>query len=251
MSANIQHRFLGVSVLKDGSARWQVYSPVEDDESGTENLGELPVCQALGITSLPFGRTEEGAAEGIVVENIGGRLGFVVGARDTRSAKVVGKLDPGDSVLHTTGPEEIAQVRVQQGKRSASVIVKDADGKHMMLLLDGKNKKAQVLARGAAIEIDENGDISLLGKGGGGIMIQGGKVVINGELKIPGMPPGMQIVCAPIAGPQVLIPVTSVPPAPSAGTLVPGTWSPLMNVSGFTAFALVLAAALRAWAWFA
>jgi hypothetical protein len=229
MSANIQHRFLGVSVLKDGSARWQVYSPVEDDEADTENLGELPVCQALGVSSLPFGRTEDGAAECIVVENVGGRLGFVIGARDTRSAKIVGKLDPGDAVLHTTGPDEIAQVRVQQGKRSASVIVKGADGKHLIFLLDGKNKKAQLLANGAAIEIDENGDISLLGKGGGGILIQGGDVCINGNLKLPGMPPGMFIMCTPMTGPLTIPAVIATPL-----TLTPGTWMPLMNVTGFT-----------------
>lgn len=220
---------LGASKLDKGNACWQAQVPVGDETNDTLSFGECSVFQALGITSLPFPANGNGHAEGIAVRGVAGQRAVIVGARDTRSGKVVGKMDPGDTVVHSTDPDETAQVRVQGKKKSASVIVKDADGKHMMVLLDGKNKTAKVLARGACIEIDEGGDISILGKGGGGILIQGNKVAINGELKIPGLPSGMVLMACPLTGP-VTIPAVLATPL----TLTPGTWMPVLGVSGYT-----------------
>lgn len=225
---------VGASTLKNGNARYQCSLPIGDENDDVEPLGELPVASCLGVTSLPFPKDANGHAEAIVARGMAGRKAFVIGARDTRSGKVVGKMDPGDTVVHSTDPDETAQVRLQGKKKSASLIVKGKDGKHLIVVLDGENGKLQIMAKGAAIEIDESGDISLLGKGGGGILIQGNNVCINGVLKLPGMPPGMQIMCAPMTGPVVTIPVTSVAPAPSAGILQTGTWMPCLNVAGYT-----------------
>ena len=234
MAAMLRHAFLGAGVLKDGTVRIQAFVPVGDETEDTEDLAELTLCQALGISSLPHGQTSDGAAEAVVVEGLGGRLGLILGALDTRSSAVVGTMEPGDTVMHSTGPDQVAQVRCQEKKRSASVIVKGSDGKHMLVILDGKNNKIQILGRGAAIEIDEGGDISLNGKGGASILIQGDSIALNGKLKLPGMPPGMMLLAAPIAGPAVLIPVTGAAGAPSAGTLLPGTFAPVQNVGGYT-----------------
>jgi len=218
---------LGASSLKDGAARWQCSTPANDND-GLESYGEIPVYQGLGLTSLPVAKDDKGCAEGVYAKGIGSKKGILIGGRDTRS-KVVGKMDPGDTVAHSTDAEETAQVRLQGKKKSASIVVKGADGKHLMVLVDGKNGKIQVMAKGACIEIDDNGDISLLGKGGAGILIQGGDVCINGNLKLPGMPPGMFIMCAPMTGP-ITIPAVIATPL----TLTPGTWMPCMSVGGYT-----------------
>ncbi|HEU4544350.1 MAG TPA: hypothetical protein VFR23_24680 [Jiangellaceae bacterium] len=233
MGANLRHAFLGASVLKDGTPRIQAFVPVGNETDDIEDLGELTYAGALGHAALPYGANGDGAAEGVVVEGIGGRLGFVIGGLDTRSSAIVGTMKPGDSVMYSTGPDQVAQVRCQEDKRSASVIVKGKDGKHMLVLLDGKNNKLQIFARGAAIEIDEGGDISLNGKGGASILLQGNKIALNGELKIPGMPPGMFLCAAPITG---VVGVT-------------GTTTPVLGVSGYTFRGLTayVAGLLGAW----
>jgi hypothetical protein len=215
---------LGASSIKDGNVRYQCSVSVGNDNDDTDSYGECPVMQALGHTALPWPADGKGSAEGVAIAGLGSRKAIVIGAWDTRSAKVVGKMDPGDTVLHSTDPDQTAQVRVQGKKKSASIVVKGADGKHMMVLLDGKNGKLQVMAKGACIEIDDSGDISLLGKGGGGILIQGNEVSINGILKLPGIPPLHQIVTLEVAGMGTL-----------TGLLLgTGTAMPAMNVGGYT-----------------
>jgi hypothetical protein len=218
---------VGASSLKDGNPRYQCSLPVGDDNADVAPFGEIPVATCLGVTSLPYPKDANGHAEAVVARGLGSRKGFVIGARDTRAGKIVGKMDPGDSVLHSTDPDQTAQVRVQGKKKSASVIVKGSNGKHMMVLLDGKNNKAQVLANGATIEIDDGGDISLLGKGGGGILIQGNTVSINGVLKLPGLPPQHFLVATPMAQFVGLTAAVAL-----GGT--PGPVSPVMNVGGYT-----------------
>jgi hypothetical protein len=234
MSRTPELVMLGASSLKDGNARWQCTLAVANDNDDADSFGELPVYQALGITSLPYPKDDKGFAEAIVLPGVGGKKGVVVGGRDTRAAKIVGKMDPGDSVLHSTDPDQRAQVRVQGKKQMASLVVKGEDGKHLMVMLNGKDGKLQILAKGACIEIDDSGDISLLGKGGGGILIQGGDVCINGVLKLPGMPPGMFLMACPLTGPVVNIPTTSPPATPSVGILTAGTFMNVMGVGGYT-----------------
>jgi hypothetical protein len=218
---------LGASSIKDGNVRYQCSTSVGNDNDDTDSYGECPVMQALGHAAMPWPADANGSAEGVAIAGLGSRKAIVIGARDTRSAKVVGKMEPGDTVLHSTDPDQTAQVRVQGKKKSASVVVKGKGGKHLMVLVDGENEKIQIMAKGAMIEIDDAGDISLLNKGGAGLLLQGGEVVVNGILKLPGMPPGHMI---------VTVPITQFPALVAAFTLVamPGPAAPLMNVAGFT-----------------
>lgn len=215
---------IGASSLKAGNARYQCSLPIGNENDDVEPLGELPVASCLGVTSLPYPKDANGYAEAIVARGMAGRKAFVIGARDTRSGKVVGKMDPGDTVIHSTDPDETAQVRVQGKKKSASIVVKGKSKKHLMVLVDGENEKIQIMAKGACIEIDDSGDISLLGKGGAGILIQGGEVSINGILKLPGIPPLHQIVTLEVAAMAAL----------TALLLGAGTALPAMNVGGYT-----------------
>lgn len=214
--------FIGVSVQKDGGVNaWQAYRPLTDDVNDIEPWGEIDVMQCLGLTSQAFPKDDSGYVEGVLIGGIGGRNGIIVGARETRTASIAGRLSPGDTCVHTTGPGNVAQLHLKQEKKAAALVVTDRDGKNQVFILDGQNKKVQLFANGAAIEIDDSGDISLLGKGGAGLLIQGGDVVINGNLKLPGMPPGMYLMAGPMTGTPTTL-----------GTPIP--LFPVMNVTGYT-----------------
>jgi hypothetical protein len=189
---------MGASSMKEGNPRWQCLVPIGNDVDDVLSFGEVAVYQALGVTSLPYPKDKDGFAEAIVAPNVGNRKAVVIGARDTRNAKVVGKMDPGDSVLHSTGPNQAAQFRAQEKKRMASVVVQDKKGKHQVIILDGENLKFQIFANGAAFQIDEDGDMSMATKGGAALLLQGNEIVLNGVVRLPGLPPGHQLVSAPL-----------------------------------------------------
>jgi hypothetical protein len=212
--------FVGAAVQKAGVALWQVYRALTDDVNDVEPFGEADVLQCLGVTSQAFPKTDEGYVECVGITGIGGRNLCIVGARDTRTASIAGRLSPGDTCVHTTGPGNVAQLHLKQEKKAAALVVTDVNGKNQVLLLDGKNRKFQLFVNGAAIEINPDGDISLLGKSGGGILIQGNEVAINGVLKLPGMPPGMVLMAGPPSG--------------SPGAAASAPLFPVMNVGGYT-----------------
>jgi hypothetical protein len=207
---------LGASSLKEGTTRWQAFVPIVDEVGDMQSWGECPVMQALGITSQPYPRDKNGFAEGIVADGIGGFVGIVIGARDTRNAKVVGKMDPGDTVMHSTGPNQAAQFRAQEKKRMASVVVQDKNGKHQVIILDGENLKFQIFANGAAFQIDEAGDVAIANKGGASLLMQGNEIVPNGVVRLPGLPPGTFLLAATPAAIAALLALI-----PGVATLAP------------------------------
>lgn len=181
------------SISKAGVITWQASVPVGNDNDDVEPLGEPDVIQSLGVDSVPYPKTDEGRAEGLVLRDVAGKDSVCVGGRDTRNNAFIGKMKPGDTTLHATGPGATAQCFVKNEKKQAGFAVDDADKKSMMFLLDGKNKKMQLTARKAMLEFAPNGDISLVNAQGAGILIQGGKIVILGDLSLPGMTPGMTL----------------------------------------------------------
>ena len=65
---------------------------------------------ALGLTAKPYPATAEGYVEAVLEDEVDGLDGLVIGARDLRTAKIVGNLKDGDTCLHSTGPQQAAQV---------------------------------------------------------------------------------------------------------------------------------------------
>lgn len=191
---------LGASSLDPETAaeRWQSTVPITDSEQDVEHFGELEVFQSLGISSLPFPRNDDGKAEAIVYRDIPGRSAVATGARDTRS-KIAAGLKPGDTCLHSTGPEEAAQVRCIEAKRMVANVTKDSDDETMAVILDGKGDKFQVLARGSLIQIEENGDITLT-NGKASVLLQGQDIYLNGSVHLAGIPPGMVLMAGPPSG---------------------------------------------------
>jgi hypothetical protein len=191
---------LGAAKLVDGIATWQASVPVGDDTEDVETFGEIDVIQSLGITSTPYPKDESGYSECVVARDLPGRVGVCIGARDTRNAGFLGKQSPGDSTLHATGPGAVAQCFVKNEKRQAGLATENSKAETMVFVLDGKNDKGQWACNGALIEIDPDGDISLVTAGGAAILLQGGDIFFRGNVHLPGINPGMALMQGPQTG---------------------------------------------------
>lgn len=152
-----------------------------DEDGTTPDYGEVPFMCALGLTAVPFGATPEGTAQAVVVD-MAGFSGIAIAGRDTRTAKIVGKAQPGDTILHSTGPAQAAQLQLKEIKRLAALLTKTSGGKTLMIVLDGVKEQIQITHAGAMIEMRKNGDMSILNGDGAGFQIQGGNVHVIGNL---------------------------------------------------------------------
>lgn len=177
-------------------------SVISEDDANVEDYGQAPIMCALGVTAAPYQATPEGAVEMVVETGISGIDGVIIAARDTRNAAIVGALKPGDTVVHTTGPKQSAQLQLKEEKQIAALLTKDGGKKTMAVILDGTNNKLQITARGALFEIDDSGDVSITGKGGAGIMFKGDKVHFGGTVNLgAGNPPGFTLMASPVPSP--------------------------------------------------
>jgi len=181
-----------------------------DDPNDAPSFDDTPVMCQLGVTALPYPADSGGNAEGLVCKGIAGYDGIVVGARDTRSNSVVGKMKAGDTVVHSTGPEQAAQLQLKEEKRQCALVTKGSNKKTVGVFLDGKDDKVTVTGFGMVIEISDEYGISLVGKDGtAGISIHDGRVTIFGEVVLGGKTPFM-----PVAGQAIgLNGATSTPMA--------------------------------------
>jgi hypothetical protein len=189
-------------VTKDGVPLVQAVVPVGNDNDDVESFGECEIMQCLGVTSLPSPKTKAGYAEGLAMEGVSGRDAVIVGARDVRTAKIVGKMKAGDTVVHSTGPNMCSQLQLKEEKRQAVLATKNTEGFDLMVLLDGKKDECQLIAGGNVIKMSKDG-ISLIDSSGkGGIQIQDGVVRIIGELVLPGLSPnpGFKLMMGPPTG---------------------------------------------------
>jgi hypothetical protein len=186
---------VGGATLVEGNPVWDANNPVGDETSDIEPIGQLDAFQALGFASVPVA-----GAEAVIIRECGGRDGVCVGGRDVRNADIVGKLGPGDCAMFATGPGAVAQVQCKAKKRQVVLATEDSKGRTMVALLDGKNDKFQIAALGAIIQVDEKGDIAITNAQGTGILIQGGKIHLLGEIALPGMRPGFALMQGPPTG---------------------------------------------------
>jgi hypothetical protein len=123
-------------------------------------------------------------------------------------------MEPGDTVLHSTGPNQAAQLQLKERKRQAALVTKTKSGKTMAQILDGDLEKAQLIhPTGAIFEMDEKGDISLLNASGCGFLIQGEHIHAVGTMVAGNGPPGFAFALIPTQ-PLVL-------PTPAVGAPLP------------------------------
>lgn len=202
---------LGASKLngKTKSPQWQAVNDISEEDGDSEDFGDIDVLQGLGLTSMPWPAEGDSYAEGALIRNCGNRNGICIGARDTRSAVALGNVRPGDTVLHSTGPNQAAQVQCKEDKRQVVLFTKDSAGKGMVIVLDGKNDQIQIQGFGMIFEMSKENGIKIDTGKGASIMMDGEDVWINGNVHFKGIPPGMTL-CAS-AVPVVGVTGTTVP----------------------------------------
>lgn len=152
------------------------------------DYGQAPFMCALGLTAMPYPATDEGSAEAIIARDIPGLDGVVVGARDVRTAGIVGKLAPGDTVVHSTGPQQAAMTLYKEKKRQVVHRTIDKLGKDMVSMLDGVNEKATIAAFGYIVEISRENGITI-GDSGAMLQIKDGMGCLTGTWLLGGRSP--------------------------------------------------------------
>lgn len=177
--------------------------PITGDDD-VEDFGDAPLMQCLGVSSAPYGKTDEGYCEGVIATGVGSRDAVCLGARDTRTAKIIGKLAPGDTVVHTTGPNQAAQLQLKEAKKQALLVTKTTDGKTAVCGLDGSNDKFSVALLGYMVEVSAaNGICFVDNTGKAGIQIKDGIVSVFGMVVLGGRSP----VAPMLGGPNPASPV--------------------------------------------
>lgn len=173
---------LGAARL-DGTTKVPLTQAVREAAEAEDNqaFGDLPTYSALGVTALPYPATPGGHCEALVVKGVGGLPGMIVGMRDLRCASIYGEAVGGDTIIHSTGPNQAAELLLKEVRKTAALRTKDSANKDMILGLDGTDDKVTISAfkclfemtRGrirvgvqgpatnASIEITEDGAINL------------------------------------------------------------------------------------------
>lgn len=179
-----------------GAPGAEAFDPVGESDEDAETYGKAPLMQALGVASLPAEPDSAGQCEGILIENVAGLPGVIVSAWDTRTFSIFGNLEPGDTVLHSTGPAKSAQVLCKEKKKQVVLTTLGPDGKQITVMTDGKNGQAQMQAFGFTLTINKDG---IIAEGGGArLMVKGDQVIIQGGVVIGGAAPmaGMSMAVA-------------------------------------------------------
>jgi hypothetical protein len=139
-----------------------------------EPIGSAPLMQALGVSSLPVGPSDDGHADGIIMSPCGSYNAAIVGASDTRCADVYGELLPGDTCLHSTGPDSANRSRVFCKDGVLALLV----GNDATMVFDRPNKTVSVVAFGHAVEVSDANGIYLAESGGSSLRLSGGEAVL-------------------------------------------------------------------------
>jgi hypothetical protein len=188
---------LGAASIENGVLSARCKGGAVDEDGTAPDYGAIPMMCALGVTAVPYPPTKEGAAEGKISHDVPGLNGVIDAARDTRTAAAIGNPKPGTSILHSTGPQQAAQVQCIEDTRMVALLTKGDDGKTMMLLLDGSKSEFQLTLNGFILKVEKNGDFSMLNASGAGIIAQGSNVGFGGTLNVGagGAPPGSTLLC--------------------------------------------------------
>jgi hypothetical protein len=198
---------------------YRAVNPLTADPDDVEEFGDCDVFMGLGVTSRVWPRTDEGAAEGVLLRDCGNTDGVIIGARDDRCAFVYGALSVGDTAIHSVEPDAAAQVQCK-ANRQVMMVTKDSGGDNIMANVDGKNDKIQIAGWGGLVELSKDGGLTLVAPGGGAsIMLKDDTVMIVAQnVMLGGAVPVANI-------------ASWVPPTPGAPS-IPGTtvFKPAPNV---------------------
>ncbi len=176
---------------------------------GVRNMGdEVPVVGSLGVTSAPHNET---AARGVLLRNVSGAVGVVVGAFANALGDIVGNLVPGDTCVHGTGPNHGTRLFLKE-QVVELVITGEGNNPDVLVQIDRSDNKAQIAIAGHVAELSEDNGLRIDAEGGQAsiimkkdeIWLKCGKLKLGDKAAVP--------VAAGTAGPA---------PAPVNSVLVP------------------------------
>lgn len=159
-------------------------APIGTTPDDAPSFDDTPVFGALGITAVPWGADERGNAQAIVDESVPGHNGVITSIRDSRSAGVVEELGPGETAIHSTGPDFDSVVLLK--KQLAAIMV----GDDCAIVMDRENKRFTVTCFGLHLELSEaNGFVVTTGQGAtsqlyGATNSQMGQLVLGGRTPV-------------------------------------------------------------------
>jgi len=167
---------------------------------------DTPVMSQLGVTAMPYPATDDGNAQMLVLTNIAGSNGICVGGNDTRTAKIVGNLKPGDTVVHSTGPQQAAQLQLKEEKRQCALVTKDDRKKDFGLFLDGKSVTGTfTVPKGGTIHITQDqGQVLVDNTGKASIQLVDGMIILCGQIIMGGRTPVGSVAGIGPGGPEAL-----------------------------------------------
>ena len=180
---------LGATKLVNGVPTVQASSALTNGTEDIESYGALEMVSQLGVSAVPAEADKDGQAQGVICENLAGSNAVCIGAIDRRNASVYGNLKPGDTAIYSTGPKGVSQCLLKAEKRQAILATKGSDDTQILVVLDGKNDKIQVLAFGAVLELSKSGGWSCLDDTGKGWRLSGGTMHITADVHIGGLVP--------------------------------------------------------------
>jgi hypothetical protein len=184
----------------------------EDDAPGFD---DAPLFGALGIAAVPWPKDERGNAQAVVDESIPGYNGVITGMRDARAAGIVQELGPGETAIHSTGPDFDSVVFLK--KQMLALMV----GDDMAFVMDRDAKKITLTAFGMVLEFSPAQGITLTN--GQATMQMFGPLI---SLAAPSVVLGGRVPLAPVLYPSVPgKPVVGMPsPEPNSALAAMGVF---------------------------
>lgn len=160
---------------------------IGDSPDEAPGFDGAPVFGALGITAMPWPADDRGNAQGLVEEGVPGHNGVITNMRDARAAGVVQELGPGETAIHSTGPDFDSLVLLK--KQLAAIMV----GDDCTIVLDRENKKFAVSCFGFHFEMSPANGITLTTGQGATIQLFGPIASVMGQVVLGGRVPMFQI----------------------------------------------------------
>jgi hypothetical protein len=171
-----------------------------DPDADAPSFDNTLIASQLGVTAVPYRPTDDGHVEIVLDDDVAGLDAVGLGMRDLRTAKAVGNAEEGDTILHSTGPQQAAQVQCKEKKRQVAAVTEDSSGKTVLLLLDGTNDKVQISGFGKMFQMTRDG--FTLSTGGASITIEGDQISLLGKVHMGGLSaaPGFVPMLGPASG---------------------------------------------------
>jgi hypothetical protein len=136
---------------------------------------------------MPWHADDRGNAQGLVEEGVPGHNGVITNMRDARAAGVVQELGPGETAIHSTGPDFDSLVLLK--KQIAAIMV----GDDCAIILDRENQKFAVSCFGMHFEMSPANGITLTTGQGATIQLFGPIASVMGQVVLGGRVPAFQI----------------------------------------------------------